>query len=133
MQHLVQGNRQTHNHWHISLKASWKENLHAKLETDANVNVMTDETLRAIGSRHNKSHFIFGRQNTRHVASFFANIETRLMIFVQVGKVFGENGIIIRASDHQDLVARTRKRSCHSLIDTLNSLIMDRRKCYANT
>ena len=56
------------------------------------------------------------------------------MIFVQVGKVFGENGIIIRASDHQDLVARTRKRSCHSLvIDTLNSLIMDRRKCYAKT
>ena len=78
MQHIVQGNHQTHNHWHISLKASWKENFHAKLETDANVNVMTDETLKAIGSRHNKSHFIFGRQNTRHVTSFFANIETRL-------------------------------------------------------
>ena len=32
---------------------------------------MTDETLKAIGS-------IFGRQDTRHVTSFFANIETRL-------------------------------------------------------
>ena len=94
---------------------------------------MTDETLKAIGSRHNKYHFIFGRQNTRHVTSFFANIEIGLMIFVQVGKVFGENGVIIRASDHLDLVARTRKRSCHSLIDNLNSLIMDRRKCYAKT
>ena len=48
---LVQGNHQTHNHWHISLKASWKENFHAKLETGVNATQRLKKKCDSVGAQ----------------------------------------------------------------------------------